>query len=190
MKSNKIIFITGNKYKFATAKKALADLDLELVRQDMETPEIQSTNVEDVAMYSARWASKSLESPAFLTDCGISLETFKGFPGPFVKYTNQWFSAEDYINLMKGKENRSLEARDCLAFCQPGKEPKLFISVVRGRVAEKCGRKGMTPIDDIFIPEGCDETLSDMGDEKVIEFWSKNVTYWSDFKKYLKDNIL
>jgi XTP/dITP diphosphohydrolase len=182
--------MTGNKYKFAAAKKALADLDLELVQKDVETPEIQSTEVEDVALYSAKWAGKDLASPAFLTDAGIYFEAFDGFPGPFVKYTNKWFSAEGYLHLMEGKKNRSAISKDCLAFCQPGKDPKLFISSIKGTIAEKIGRRGMTPIDDIFIPEGATAALSSMSDEEVLDFWAKNVTYWSDFKKYLKDNVL
>jgi non-canonical purine NTP pyrophosphatase (RdgB/HAM1 family) len=190
MANKKIIFITGNKYKFIAAQKALADIDIELVQQDIETPEIQSANVEDVALYSAKWATKDLRSPAFLTDAGIYFETFDGFPGPFVKYTNKWFSAEGYLHLMNGKANRSVISKDCLAFCQPSKEPKLFISLIKGRVAEQPGRKGMTPIDEIFIPEGGTTPLSDMGEDEVLEFWAKNVNYWDDFKKYLRDNIL
>ena len=190
MENKRIIFITGNKYKFSTAQKALTGLDLELVRQDMKTPEIQSVNVEEVALYSAKWASRKLESPAFLTDSGIYFEAFDGFPGPFVKYTNKWFSSGGYLHLMKGKKNRSVAVKDCLAFCQPRKEPRLFISLVKGKIAEKPGRKGMTPIDEILIPDGCKKTLSDMEDEEVFEFWTKNMGYWEDFKKYLKNNIL
>jgi len=190
MEKKRIIFMTGNKYKFATAERALAGLDLELVQEDIETPEIQSTSVEDVALYSARWASKDLKSPAFLTDAGIYFEAFDGFPGPFVKYTNKWFSADGYLHLMEGKKNRSVEIKDCIAFCQPGKEPKLFISLVKGRLAEKPGRKGMTPMDEILIPEGCKTTLSDMEDEEVFEFWAENMGYWNDFKKYLQKNVL
>jgi len=52
-----IIFATGNKYKFEVAQKVLENSDIELIQQKVETPEIQSTDVEKIAKYSAKFAA-------------------------------------------------------------------------------------------------------------------------------------
>ena len=71
MSNMQIIFVTGNKYKFQVAKQALEGLDIELIRKELETPEIQSTNLEEIASFSALWAGKLLKKPVVLTDAGI-----------------------------------------------------------------------------------------------------------------------
>ena len=111
----KVVFITGNEYKYEQAKAALKETDIELIRQKIDTPEIQSTKVEEVAAYSSKWASEKLNLPVVLTDSGYYFEALNGFPGPFIKYVNQWFSAQDFLNLMSGKQNRKVCVTQCLS---------------------------------------------------------------------------
>jgi inosine/xanthosine triphosphate pyrophosphatase family protein len=50
--TKQITFITGNSYKFDVAKKSLEGTGIELIQQKLDTPEIQSVNVEVIASYS------------------------------------------------------------------------------------------------------------------------------------------
>jgi len=103
-----LIYVTGNSVKFDVALKTFTDTGVVLLQKKLDTPEIQSKSVQEVAMYSARWASKELNRPVIVTDAGFYIEALKGFPGPFIKFVNEWFSADDYINLMKDKTNRTI----------------------------------------------------------------------------------
>ena len=105
-----IVFVTGNPYKFEVAQKSFENSDINIVQQEIETPEIQSTDVKEIASYSAKWAAEKLGKPVVLTDAGYYIKTLNGFPGPFIKYINKWLTAEDVLKLrsiLKKAKSRS-----------------------------------------------------------------------------------
>jgi XTP/dITP diphosphohydrolase len=177
-------FITGNELKFRVAAEVMNDSGIVLRQELLHTPEIQSSRVEEVAEYSAIWASRQLNQPVVVTDAGFCIEALNGFPGPFIKFINEWFSADDYLRLMQGKNNRRIVARDCLAFCQPDEKPLTFCREFRGVVATEPGRQKGTPIEQIFIPEGYSVPASEVAPDDMLAYWSSAST-WHDLKKYL-----
>lgn len=181
-----IFFITGNSLKFQVAQKALASIGIELVQKDLETPEIQSANVEEIASFSAAWASDLLKEPVIVSDVAYSIEALNGFPGPFIKYINEWLGAEDILRLMDGKDNRAVIVKECLVYCEPGKKPVIFCGSTKGAIANKKGGKGWTPINEIFIPEGHDKVESDIPWEEMKEFWAKSLNHYQALAEYLK----
>ena len=182
-----IIFITGNEYKFEQAKAALKDTGIVLTQQNLDTPEIQSVKVEEVASFSSKWASEKLNQPVILTDTGYSFEALNGFPGPFIKYINQWFTAQDFLNLMAGKTNRKIIVTQCLSYCEPGKEPVNFTGSVEGTVSNHIGSTGnwKTPINQIYVPRGYDKVVGDLPMEEMIKHWNGD-TVWSQLVTFLK----
>ncbi len=182
----KIYFITSNDYKFQIANKALMGSGFELVQQQLETPEIQSDSVDEIAAYSARWAADKLKYPIILTDAGCFIEALNGFPGPFIKYVNGYFTAQDFLNLMIDKKNRQAVFKDCLAYCEPGKDPVLFTSIAPGTISDKVGQAGKTAINEIFIPAGFDKPESEIPTDQRIDFWNKHVNNFELLADYLK----
>ena len=83
-----IIMVTGNAGKYKIAKDIFIEKGLNLIQEKIETPEIQSYNVEDVSAYSALYAAKELNKPVIKSDVGYFIPALNGFPGPFVKYIN------------------------------------------------------------------------------------------------------
>jgi len=183
---NKIYFITGNDFKFKIAAKAFEDSGFELLQKSLDTPEIQSEDLSEIASFSAKWAAGILDHPVFLTDAGCFIEALNGFPGPFIKYINNYLSAQDFLNLMNGKKNRKVVFKDCLAYCEPDKEPILFFSSGEGEMAIKPGKKGDTPINEIFIPKGFDCPESEIPREKMVDFWNGNVVNFDSLIEFLK----
>lgn len=100
--------MTGNKYKFEIAQKVLENSNVELIQQKIETPEIQSSDVEEIASYSAKFAAEKLGKPVALTDAGWYINALNGFPGLFIKYINQWLTSDEILKLMEGKSDRSV----------------------------------------------------------------------------------
>ncbi|WP_102401857.1 non-canonical purine NTP pyrophosphatase [Haloimpatiens massiliensis] len=179
-----LVYVTGNDVKFNVALQVFTNTGIVLLQEKLSTPEIQSKNVQEVAIYSASWASKQLNKPVIVTDAGFYIEALNGFPGPFIKFVNEWFSAEDYINLMQEKNNRTIIIQDCLAYCCPDGEPVVFTGSYRGKLANEPSRKSGTSIEKIFIPEGYDRPISDIPQEEMISYWS-NGEIMSKFKEYL-----
>jgi len=184
----KIYFITSNKNKFQTALTAFKDSDFQLVQKTLDTPEIQSDDLGEIASFSAKFAANILKHPIFLTDAGCFIESLNGFPGPFIKYINQYLTAEDFLRLMAGKNNRKVVFKECLAYCEPGKNPVLFVSSAEGKISIKSGEQGQTSINEIFIPKGFDRPESEIPRKKMIEFWNDNINNVSSLIDYLKNN--
>jgi XTP/dITP diphosphohydrolase len=155
-----------------------------LVQSDLDAPEIQSERVEDVAIYAGEWACSRLGEPVVVTDAGFYIEALNGFPGPFVKYVNQWLTAQDLLDLMRGKDDRQVVTRDCLAYCQPGEEPVVFSGSYSGRVATVPGNGEGRPMELIFIPEGYTVPVSDFSTEERLAFWSQ-ADVWVQLRQFL-----
>lgn len=181
-----INFVTGNNYKFQIAKEVLKDTKIKLIQKKLDVPEIQSLDVIKIASYSAKWAAKKLNEPVAVTDAGYFIESLNGFPGPFLKYTNRWFTADDYLKLMEGKTNRTVVVKGCLAYCKPGKDPVTFESLTKGKIAKEKGKKGETPISEIFVPTGYEGVESEIPREEMINYWSGIEKYWLELASYLK----
>jgi len=181
---NILVYVTGNDTKFEVALKTFTNTGITILQKSLSTPEIQSKSVQEVAMYSASWASKELDKPVIVTDAGFYIEALNGFPGPFIKFVNEWLSVDDYINLMKGKTNRTIIIQDCLAYCYPNEEPVVFTGTYRGRLSVDPGNKCGTSIEQIFIPEGFDVPISNISEEKMVDYWSKG-EIMSNFKEYI-----
>lgn len=183
-----IIFVTGNEFKFEIARQVLGSRGFEVVQKQLETPEIQSTSVEEIASFSAKFASQMLAQPVVLTDAGYYIEALNGFPGPFIKYINQWLTSDQLLKLMDGVTNRRVVVKACLAYCEPNIEPKTFLTEVAGTIsftAVKTDKEGQTPINEIFIPEGYDKVEAEIPREEMIKFWAGVENYWEKLGDYL-----
>lgn len=178
MNCKKIIFVTGNDYKFKAAKVALEGLGVELVRKNIDLPEIQDESVEEVAKFSARWAANLLKKPVMVSDGGCYIEALNGFPGPFIKYVNKWLSPEDLLMVMSKKKNRRVVWIGCLAYCENGGEPITDVQKYRGSLSFKKGeniyRKGYSWIDALFVPEGYKKPLSELPTNNYLKFWGND----------------
>jgi XTP/dITP diphosphohydrolase len=181
-----IIFVTGNKYKFSIAKKALIGLDVKLLQRKIETPEIQSMDVCEIASFSAEWASAKLKKAVVVTDAGFYFVALNGFPGPLIKHVDKCFSADDYIRLMEGYKNRKVIVKECLAFSIPGKKTITFVSKTEGNIALRPCGKGISSIDKVFIPKGYNRATAEMEMNEMLEFWKIKINCWQKLVGYLK----
>jgi XTP/dITP diphosphohydrolase len=182
---NSLIYVTGNPLKFKVAVRFFEGSRISLESRDLSTPEIQSSRVEEIAEWSAAWACRSLNRPVVVMDAGYYIEALNGFPGPFIKFVNEWFSAEDYLNLMQGKTNRRVVIRDCLAYCRPKEKPAIFSQLHQGQLAARPGRRTGTSIDQIFIPEGFSSPVSEIPPEEMLAYWS-DAAIWQQLKMYIE----
>lgn len=184
-KVHTVVYVTSNELKFKVGLRALNGSLITLERKSIDTPEIQSKSVEEIAEFSANWASQQLNQPVVVLDVGYYIEALNGFPGPFIKFINEWFSADDFLNLLQGKSSRRVVIRDCLAYCTPNDKPVVFCQVYHGEIAVKAGRLKGSPIDQVFIPSGYSKPISEIPADELITYWS-NATIWQELRQYLE----
>ncbi len=183
-----ITFVTGNEYKFLLAKRALAIFpSLLLERRTIDFPEIQSCLNEEIAAYSARNISNLLQTPVIVSDAGFAIHALNGFPGPFIKYINDWLTPEDILAMMEGKTDRRAKFVDILAYAEPGQEPVLFHDEASGVIAYKSSATSKSPdlgmINRIWIPDGSKKTSSEMPHEELLAIWKNKK--WNDLATHI-----
>ncbi len=180
----KITYVTGNWYKIMCARSILEPLGFEVDNIKMETTEIQANNVEDVAMYSAKEASDKLKCDVLKNDTGLYVEALGGFPGPYTHYVDEKLGEDGLLKLLKGIDNRNACFIEAFAYCEYGKDPVVFKSITKGRIAtEKSGIYGWS-WDFIFIPDGYDKTMGNYPDEERCYIW--NTDAYAELVKFLK----
>ena len=179
----KINYITGNEFKVKVAKGNLEPLGFEIVQKDINCPEIQADTIEEVARYSAKWASDKLKMNVLKKDTGIMIEGLNGFPAAYTHYVQDTIGIDGILKLMKGVKNRKAKFIQTLAYCEYGKDPIVFSSITEGVIAaEKSGKYGWS-WDFIFIPKGYEKTFANYKDEERLKMW--NDTGYRQLIKYL-----
>ena len=169
----KITYVTGNWAKIASAKKFLTPLGYEIDNIKIETPEIQSDDVAEVAKYSAKWAANELKIPVIKNDTGFFIKHYNGFPGAYMKYIDETLKVDGLLKLMENVEERDAYLKEAIAYCEPGKEPIVFEGITEGSIAySSSGEYGWGVIDHVFIPKGEDKTLGNFPDNERWDFWS------------------
>lgn len=182
----KITLVTGNWAKVQQAKNFLEPVGIEVDNVKMDTVEIQANSIEEVAKYSAKWASDQLQKNVVKNDTGIVIEGLNGFPAAYTHYVQDTIGIDGVLKLMDGKENRKAKFVQALAFCEYGKEPVVFTSETEGTISlKKEGEYGWS-WDFIFIPNGQTKTLGCFEDKERLKMW--NDTGYNQLIEYLKEN--
>lgn len=128
--------ITGNLGKWKIANDIFKKYNVELLHVNMDTPEIQSYDVEEVSRYSAEYASSKLNCDVIKSDVGYYIEELNGFPGPFLRYVNSYLTSEQVLKLMEGIENRTIILKECLTFATPDGQVKQFVNLEKATIAK------------------------------------------------------
>jgi len=173
-----IIYVTDNKEKFKTAQLILGN-KVKLKQTSLDLIEPQCINPREVSEIKAKQAHAILKKPLFVTDTGLSLDAFNGFPGALIKFFNEYMGQKGVLKLLNGIENRDAKAIVSLTF-HDGKTMETFEGITEGTIAEKEWPEGWE-YDKIFIPKGFDKTWAEMGSKVK----NMNSYYKTVFEKFL-----
>ena len=184
----KITFITTNKHKFEEVENILKDYSIKLEHLNMEYEENHDIKIEEVARNAAKKLAIELNKPIVLEDTGLFFKAYEGFPGALPKFAINTLGYKGIFKLLAG-ENRIAFFKTVAAFCEPGKEPVLFEGIMHGTITEEIHNPNSDtmPYDKIFIPEGEDQTISDMTMDKKNSF-SQRAQAFKKFGEYITEN--
>ena len=101
-----IIYVTGNWAKIAAAKQFLEPLGFKINNVKMDTIEIQADTMEEVAKYSAKYASDKLKTNVLKNDSGLIITALNNFPGPYTHYVEDTLGEDKILKLMEDEKNR------------------------------------------------------------------------------------
>lgn len=111
-----LTFVTGNDLKFKTASHHCAKHGITLTQQDIETVEIQAETGEPIARHKANEAFQKLQKPVLVSDDTWVIPALNGFPGPYMKSVNHWFTPQDWLNLTLPLKDREIILRQIAVY--------------------------------------------------------------------------
>ncbi len=130
-----VVLVTGNSRKLGEAKAALTDFDIEVENRQFDIDEIQSHDVMAIAKNKALKAFEVAGEPVVVTDTSWDMPALHGFPGGYMKDVADWFDATDFINLLKGHDDKSISFTETIVY-QDDKQTKVFSQKFIGRIAD------------------------------------------------------
>lgn len=156
------LFVTHSQKKLAEAERYLGR---KLQHYGLDLPELQSVDVEEVAVHKVKYAYGVLRRPVMVDDTGLYIDAWNGLPGALVKWFMQRSGDRGICEMMHGFEERTARAKTVLATYNG--ELNIYVGIVEGTIAtEPRGHNGYS-WETIFIPSGSDRTLAEMElDEK------------------------
>ncbi len=121
----RILYVTGNSAKLRTAQNFLQEMGIEVEQGVVDVDEIQSESIEKIALDKARKSFEILQRPLIVNDSGWFFLGLNGFPGAFMKYVNQWFSGENFLDLTRNLKDRRVILKQVIVWTD-GKDYKVF----------------------------------------------------------------
>lgn len=182
----KVNYLTTNTLKFSIAKRYFDAVDdCELVQHSFDVPEVQDESCEEIARQAAVFAAKTLGEPCIKLDVGFYIHSLGGFPGPFVKYINDWLSEEDILAMLDKKTDRSAHFTDVAAVGFPDGSSKTFSLEHQGKIAQSGEYTPSSwPANSLFIPDGYDRPLGSLSETDQEGHWGDGT--WPLVVEYLK----
>jgi inosine triphosphate pyrophosphatase len=157
-----IFLVTGNANKLREWHRLLPP-DFMLESADIDLPEIQSIDLEEIVADKAKRAYQALVKPVIVEDISAELVSMNGLPGPFIKFFIKAMG-EDVLYQLTGEKGGDAII-SCTIGYYDGNELLLATGKVPGKVVSQRGEGGFG-FDKVFIPEGSTKTYSEMTPEE------------------------
>ncbi len=175
----KIYFVTSSKRKVLSLQSTLSKFMIDVKQVDIELPEIQNINVEEVAIEKAKYAFQKIKKQCVVQDSGFYITSLNGFPGALVKLTLSTIDVEGMLKLTEGK-SKTCEFRECLSYIDKNiKQPICFTHSVKGTVSESIlgeVKNDSSRLYQIFIPENMNKTIAQMSVEEH-RIWNERTSH-------------
>lgn len=164
-----INFVTGNDKKFAAAQTMCHQKAIELNRIVIDLEEIQSEDQDKIITEKAKKAYEAVGRPIVVSDDSWSFPALNGFPGPYMKSVNFWFTTQDFLDLMVNKKDRTLILIKLLAYYD-GSELVIFRKDSPGKVILKPKGNSPIPIRSIYVSDFDNgKTVAELDNEGTID---------------------
>ncbi len=190
--SKTITIVTSNKGKIHSLTNALEGLDVQVESQNLNLLEPQYDTIEAVAIYKAKMAFVRLKKPVLVHDGGLVVPALKGFPGVYTKYISDTLTPQDFINLMKDKEDKTCYLTQTMIYLDENGNFHQFQDKLMGKIADTVSTvdndKGWGMLWQIFVPKGSDKPLAEIPEDvfnNEIRPIAKTNSVWEDFKSFL-----
>lgn len=131
-----ILFATNNDRKIREANAACEGFGIEVRQIKLNIEELQSRDPLKISSHKAKEAYSQVKKPIVVTDTFWNIPALNGFPGAYMKDVADWFKPEDFLNLMKNKNDRRISFTESITY-KDAKQIKTFSREFWGTFANK-----------------------------------------------------
>lgn len=163
----KLLCATGNNEKFGLGQTALIEYGIELVQSPVDIDEIQGEDSERIVRDKAEEAYQKLGEPVVVTDDSWAIPALGGFPGPYMKSMNHWFSPNDFINLTQSLTDKTIVIDQYLGY-HDGSQIHVFHNQRGGKLLNKPKGVSGPPSQKVIAMDGDNGmSISEMYDQGI-----------------------
>lgn len=147
--------VTGNRGKLAEARRLLAAgfPGVEVEGVEIDLPEIQSGEIDEVLRAKADEAWRRLGRPLVVEETGLYLSAMNGFPGPLVKWMLEAVGPAGIARTAQALGDDRVEAR-CRLLFKDGAREVVAQGSTHGRLVLPGRGSGGFGWDPVFLPDG------------------------------------
>ncbi len=152
-----VFFITGNKHKAEEVAALLPGIH----QLDIELPEIQSLDPEEIVSAKLAEARKHHDGIITVEDVSLSLSGLNGLPGTMIKWFVKTLGPQGIYELTTKLGNDRATIRCTVGLSRPGQAPTFFTTERIGRIVppRQASAFGWNPI---FQQDGINKTYAEM----------------------------
>ncbi len=148
-----LTFITTNSDKLRSARHICAQFDITVAQVTLDILEIQNDDGEVIARGKAQKAYNIVQKPLIVCDYSWIIPGLKGFPGPYMKSVNHWFTAEDFLRLTLPLTDRRVFLRQIVVL-QDASGQHIFTADISGTLLKEIRGQSHNPNDQIISFNG------------------------------------
>ncbi|SEQ82749.1 XTP/dITP diphosphatase [Piscibacillus halophilus] len=166
---------TTNQGKVKEFQELFKSLNIQMVSlmdafENVEDVEETGTTFEENARLKADTYSKRYNVPVMADDSGLTVDALNGEPGVYsARYAgldkNDEENIEKLLKNLDGNNNRSAAFVSVIAYARPEEETIVVEGRCEGEIAESAKGSEGFGYDPVFIPEGYNQTLAELGPE-------------------------
>jgi non-canonical purine NTP pyrophosphatase (RdgB/HAM1 family) len=168
------VFVTKSHDKVREAERILG---FEVEHQDIDLPEIQAIEVEEVVIYKAVQAYEMVKRPVIIEDTGLYIDIWNGLPGALIKWFLNTVGNAGICQMLNSYPSRGARARTTVATYDGYGSPRIFTGEIRGRVADTPSGDQGFGWDEIFIPIGLEQTYAELSSPEKDRFSMRRMAF-------------
>lgn len=129
-----VLFATGNERKIKEAIAGCIGFNIKIEQIKVDIDEIQSHDPLRISIHKVNSVFKKLKKPVIISDTSWNIPALKGFPGGYMKDVAEWFSSEDFLDLMKRRKDKRISFTETLVY-KDDSQTKIFSKKFWGKFA-------------------------------------------------------
>lgn len=186
---NKLVFCSGNVEKFSNARLVCELYGIDLEQAELSIDEIQSEDGDKIISDKLDKAYAILKKPVIVSDDSWEISGLNGFPGPYMKSINHWFTTQDLLNLTSQLEDRSVYLIQRLGFKNEN-VTKFFTSKTKGTILRQSrGEYGVASHKLISMDGDNGLTIAEVYDKGLDTVEREIAGSWHEFIEWYKNYI-